>query len=109
MKSAADSRVNIAHFTPDGAVLLTASDEGTARLWPTTQVNQPAPKWFIELVESLARQRLDAENHFETVDTSRLFEIGELCRDDSGSDFFSRWGRWFFEKKQTTNPWNFPP
>jgi WD40 repeat protein len=104
-----EGRINIARFSPDGRVLLTVSDDGTARLWPVPQINEPAPRWFLDLAEALAGQRLDAADHFATVDTSRMYEIGERCRTNTSTDFFARWGRWFFDRPPTTDPWNFPP
>lgn len=51
-------RVNFAAFSPDGSRVVTASDDGLARVWNVLAPAFNAPDWFPGFLEAAARQRL---------------------------------------------------
>ena len=88
-----DDGVNAASFSPDGKWIVTASENGTARVWDTGIVTKEAPAWLIALAEAMGGERLNANGIAEPFEPD-LPKLREELRDLPGSDDLSRVGRW---------------
>ena len=53
-----DSAVVAAEFSPDGRFVVSASSDGTARVWEVAQAPLPIPDWLTDLAEAVADSQL---------------------------------------------------
>jgi hypothetical protein len=82
-------------FSPDGSWLLTASKDGTARIWEVHRAPAPAPPWLADLAEAIAGQRLDDKRHSQGIPPEQLLEVIERIMRNPANDPYARWARWF--------------
>src|SRR5262249_10659035 len=83
-----------AQFSPDGLQALTASTDGTARVWDVPATPTPAPRWLPDLAEALGGLRLDPEHSFTSVGRGALAGLEGPANGDT--DLFARFYHWFF-------------
>jgi WD40 repeat protein len=99
--------VRSGQFSPDGRRFVTASLEGTARMWairgprqwPATLSHRapysPCPAWVPPLLEALAEKRLNDQGVVESVSSpSAVQSVRQSLRESSASDPWTRWGQW---------------
>jgi WD40 repeat protein len=63
-----DGEVYSAQFSPDGARILTTSEDKTARVWdilPSTA--GPPPEWFPDFLRYMAQMQLNADGELVTI------------------------------------------
>jgi hypothetical protein len=93
--------VSCAHFSPDGKWVITASSENSGQLWEAPMAPLPVARWLAELAEAIAGQRLNAQGAFEPVPWEELFRIKRQLAESSATDYYTRWGKWFFADRGT--------
>jgi hypothetical protein len=99
-------KVNAASFSPDGRRIVTASDDGTARVWDVVvDVESPLPAWVPELAEAVGDRKFNEEGVLVVPDKS-IIELRSELLALKGDDFWSRFGRWFFMRgpERTISP-----
>jgi hypothetical protein len=90
--------VNAASFSADGRRIVTASHDGTARIWAASvELKGELPKWLIELAEVLGGQRFTEEGRL-VASTKSIVELRKELLALKGEDFWTRFGRWFFTR-----------
>src|SRR6185369_9356131 len=92
-------RVLRSEFSSDEERIGTTSVDGTFQLWELPRPASAPPAWFAELLEALAGKRLNATGDMETVLADKLQQLEKQLENSSGTDFYSRWARWFFSDR----------
>ena len=91
------TRFAAASFSGDGARVITASADKTARIWDVAvDLKAPLPEWVPELAEALGGQRFDEWGDLEPPKKSSWNYARNCWRAHKDDDFWSRFGRWFF-------------
>jgi hypothetical protein len=93
-----------ARFSPDGKRILTASSDGTARLWDVGFAPARCPDWLLQLAEVLCGCRLGKEGFLEPTTLDRAQTITRIREDlrnqpDDGDGV--KWGRWLLADRAT--------
>lgn len=96
-----DGGVSYAEFSADGEWLVTASNDGTARIWPCFTTDQSSESWLPDLVESVGGLGRTGVRTVEPISLDRFFEIREVIRHRSETDFYTTWAKWFFQDQVT--------
>jgi tetratricopeptide (TPR) repeat protein len=96
-----DGDVWYAEFSPDGQRVITASWDGTARIWEVPKIPLPVPAWLPHLAEVAAGQRLNDRGALEEVPAREFFELKQSRVASSEVDFFSQFAHWFFTEPRT--------
>jgi WD40 repeat protein/serine/threonine protein kinase len=92
-------------FTPDQTRLLTVARDSAVRFWDVPQAPAPVAPWLADLGEALAGKRLNARGEMEVVGSEELQALRQRLAMEPGTDFYTRWARWFFvERMQETAP-----
>jgi WD40 repeat protein len=100
-----EAEVRFVEFSPDGRWVLSASWDGTARLWEVPSISSPIPGWLSELAEAVAAQRLNAQGSIELVPMEELLSIKRKLTGSNpaaanentrASELSARWAKWFF-------------
>ena len=89
--------------------LATGSTDGSVCLWDVRLAPVPAPPWFIDLAEAVAGRRIGTRNETTRVSQATLRMLRDKLSNSTESDFYSRWGRWFFQERLKDNPAAFAP
>ena len=79
--------------------MVTASSDGTARIWDTPVVPLPMPAWLSELAEALAGQRLTAHGLTQSLTGDELLDLKQRLLESAEPNFYTRWGKWFFGQR----------
>ena len=88
--------VNAANFSADGRRVVTASWDGTARIWDlAVDLESTLPSRIQELAEALGGRRFD-EERLQQPPKKSMIELRKELLALTGDDFWSRFGRWFF-------------
>ena len=89
--------VRRALFCPDGRRFLTASHDGTVKIWDLGLLRPPlpAPDWLPALAESLSGKRIGHKDSVESAPGDGFQPAGERLARWPRSDYYSRWARWF--------------
>jgi len=112
--------VRSAEFSKDNQRVVTASLEGSARIWgvragwPSSlsadHRNQrelpgltPVPSWVPTLLEAIAEKRLNERGEIEPASPEILFSLKTQLIESTASDVWTRWGKWLFSGSATTN------
>jgi hypothetical protein len=93
-----------AQFSPDGKRLVTASDDGSARIWDLLPANRIVPEWLLRLATAVAGESLNERGFFEPISEEPLEvlqQIREQLTRESEDDDWIRWGRWFLADRST--------
>jgi WD40 repeat protein len=73
-------------FSPDGRSVVTASQDGTARIWDLSLDDRPVQDW-IDLVQVSSGMQFRARGAVLPLPVSELRQRWQVCRDRHGSDF----------------------
>jgi hypothetical protein len=76
--------------------VVTGSRDQTVRFWEVVQAPRPVAPWLADLAEALAGRRFKAQGDLEMLPVGRLQELKERLTVGTGTDYYSRWARWFF-------------
>jgi WD40 repeat protein len=92
-----------AEFSRDSQRIVTASLDGTARVWgirrdykETSAITLPIPEWMPRLLEALAEKRLNERGVVEPVPTTELQNLKRQLSASADSGTWTRWGKWLF-------------
>ncbi len=88
-------------FSPDGQWLVSAGLDAEVHVWDSASLSLPIPGWLADLAEAVAGQRFVASGASEPVAGARLLAFRERFGGDPGSDFYTRWAKWFFADRST--------
>jgi WD40 repeat protein len=91
------------HLSPDGQLVLGASVD-SAKLWRPLIASGPAPAWLPDLAEAVAGLRQLDDRALEPVAPGRLAELHGRLISHPGTDFYSRWARWFLVDRMQPDP-----
>jgi WD40 repeat protein/serine/threonine protein kinase len=94
-------RVDCADFSSDGRWLATGAADGSIHLWEVPSLPARAPAWLPDLVEAVARQRLNEHNHVEPVPPTALTGVRKAIEQDPSDEDFRHWAKWFLADTQT--------
>jgi WD40 repeat protein/serine/threonine protein kinase/tetratricopeptide (TPR) repeat protein len=90
--------VNSAQFSPDGKRILTAADDGTARVWDVAPSQENHPAWLPQLAEAISGQTLNKQGLLEPTRLDCADIINRLRQElnrEPDKDDWVVWGRWF--------------
>ena len=90
-----------AQFSPDGQRVVTASDRREGSVWELPRAPVPVPEWLPELAEAVGGQRLNDGGSLEHVSDSNLPVLQQRLVGDPRTDYYARWGKWFFSDRAT--------
>ena len=68
---------------------------GNARVWEAPPIPSPVPLWFLEFVEGVAGQRLNAQGSSEYVFRQAFEASNQRLTKSNDNGFYERLGRWF--------------
>ena len=71
------------------------------RLWSVPTATGRVPEWLIDLAEGIAGVRPDGSRKFIQEQRFSLIALREESKSLQGTDFYSRFGRWFFADRDT--------
>jgi hypothetical protein len=94
--------VRRAEFSPDGQRLLTASLDGTAKIWELDFIRPPVPvpDWLPELAESLVGKRINSKDAPESVPGEVFQRVKEhIAQARERDDYYGRWAKWMLEER----------
>ena len=97
------------HLSPDGKWALSASEDGTVRVWRVLRASLPAPAWLTELAEALAGRRLRDDGALEQVPPERWFALNKWLGASTADDLYARWAKWFLVERMKDKPLLFVP
>jgi WD40 repeat protein/serine/threonine protein kinase len=105
------SPVNSAQFSPDGKRIVTAADDGTARVWDVAPSQDSHPAWVSQLAEAISGRTLNKQGLLEPATLNSVDVLNELRQKLNGNnagDDWSAWGRWFLADplKRTISPFS---
>jgi WD40 repeat protein len=90
--------VRTSEFSPDGKRVLTASDDGNARLWDVAPAQAKRPDWLLQLAEAVSGQVLNSQSVLEPTKLNRaevLNGIRYRLKHEPDGDDWAAWGGWF--------------
>lgn len=90
------AEVVYAQFSPDGERVVTASEDGSARVWEVPTIPLPVPKWVPQLAEAIADQRFDERGLPHAVSFAEFQSLKESLYKSSVVDVWTRWAKWLF-------------
>ena len=90
---------------------MTASVDGTARVWDIAPSEAKLPEWLPEPVVGVTGQLFNKNGILESTQTGRVKTIGEIRRkleQQPGDDNWTLWGRWFLASREarTVSPFS---
>jgi WD40 repeat protein/serine/threonine protein kinase len=96
-------------FSPDGRRVVTGSRDQTVRFWEVVRAPQPVAPWLAELAEDLAGRGFNTQGKLETRPPGKLQELKDRLTTGAGTDYYSRWAKWFFVDRFQEPVKNFSP
>ncbi|HUD49225.1 MAG TPA: protein kinase [Candidatus Baltobacteraceae bacterium] len=96
--------VNSAQFSPDGKRIVTAADDGTARVWDVAPSQETRPAWLPQLAEAISGQTLNKQGLLEPTRLDCADVLSRLRQELNGEtnrDDWVVWGRWFLADPST--------
>lgn len=86
-------------------VLVLLEPGGSVRRVNLTVPPLPAPPWLTELAFAVAgMHREDGGGRLDVARPSAVLELRRRLTTAAGDDFYTRWGRWFFDDRVTRAP-----
>ncbi len=114
--------ITSAEFSRDSQCVVTASDDGSARIWGIRRADSqrweemlqhrtnlatpaigPVPRWVPELLEALGGTRLNEEGVAVQAHNALLSPVRSQIPSASDANIWNRWGRWVFAGDPTPN------
>lgn len=86
--------VHSAQFSPDGYWVVTACDDGSARLWEVKPPSLPVPTWFLDWAEARVGRRFAPGGGTEAVPVADQRRRREQVRSRTDTGFFTRLAQW---------------
>ena len=89
-------------FSPDGHSLLTASLDGTTKIWDLTFLHPPVPVpgWVPDLAEALGGERIGIKDLLEPVPGESLQTVRErIGQLNVQNGYYTRWAKWMLEER----------
>jgi WD40 repeat protein len=96
-------------FAPDGRRVVTGSHDQTIRFWEIVRAPRPVAPWLADLAEDLAGRSFNAQGKLETRPPGELQKLKERLTSGPGTDYYSRWAKWFFVDRFQEPVKNFSP
>jgi tetratricopeptide (TPR) repeat protein len=93
--------VNYAEFSPDGRWVITASDDGTARIWEVPTLTLSVPSWLADWAEAVAGQRIDERNASQLVPFDEVRRLRQTLAQVPDAEEAGRWAKWFYAENAT--------
>jgi tetratricopeptide (TPR) repeat protein len=90
--------VNTAQFSPDGKRIVTAADDGTARIWDIAPSAENQPAWLPQLAEAISGLTINKQGLLEPTRLNCAEIINQLRQElnrEPTNDDWVVWGRWF--------------
>lgn len=94
-------RVGSLQYSSDGQRILTASVDGTERIWGVPHWPVPAPAWLPRLAEAVGGRRIISLRQLEVVPVVELRELQQQLQQSPANDPYSRWAQWSFADRST--------
>jgi WD40 repeat protein/tetratricopeptide (TPR) repeat protein len=97
-----DEEVFCAQFSPDGRRIVTASTDGTARVWDVDFGPPVCPFWLLRLAEALSGRRLNEKGILEPTGMDRvatIAQIRQILANQSDNSDWAKWGRWVLAER----------
>jgi WD40 repeat protein len=94
--------VRRADFSPDGQRLLTASFDGTVKIWGLGLLRPPVPvpNWLPEFAESLAGKRIGDNDAPVSVSGDRIQKAkAHIAQVPEQNDYYTHWAKWMLEER----------
>ncbi len=88
--------VDRVRFSPDGRLLVTGSRDQTVRFWDVVRAPAPVAPWLAELAEALAGRSFNSQGKLEISPADKLRDLKDRLTTGTGTDYYSRWAKWFF-------------
>jgi hypothetical protein len=96
------NRVVGAEWSPDGRSVLTASWDGSARVWAMPLLQQtPDSRWLADTAEAVARLKLAHDEIRQEMTPNALEALRSSKRASAGDTQFLDWSQWLFAERQT--------
>ena len=92
--------VNSAQFGPDGQRVVTAGNDGTARVWDIAPSQENRPAWLPQLAEVISGQSINKQGLLEPTKLNCAEIINRLRQelsDQPKNDDWVLWGKWFLD------------
>jgi len=90
-----DANALYAEFSPDGRYVVTASADGTARIWEVGSAVLPIPTWLPDLAEAVAGRRIGPQEMSVTLAVGDLYRLKEKLRSLETQGYYETWVQWF--------------
>jgi roadblock/LC7 domain-containing protein len=90
--------VNSAQFGPDGKRVVTAGNDGTARVWDIAPSQESRPAWLPQLAEVISGQSINKQGLLEPTGLNSAEIINQLRQElnhQPKNDDWVLWGKWF--------------
>jgi hypothetical protein len=105
------SSVLSAQFSHDGKRIVTASEDGTARVWDIAPSQEARPAWLPQLAEAIGGLALNPHGLLEPTALNCVKVITTLrqdLNDQRKNDDWTIWGRWFLAdpRARTISPYS---
>jgi len=103
------SEIRVVEFSPDGRRFLSFADKGALKVLDVVTPPVPVPAWFCDLVQAVARKRLNASREAEPVGGDSLQPLRQRFASVQDTDFYSRWAKWFLWERMKEPAPEFAP
>ena len=96
-------KIKKSEFNPAGDQILIFTESGMVELWENPIAPGPAPEWLPSLAEAVAGQTNDgtAARRPDRHESALYFELKAGLERNPGSDFYTRWGKWFVADRKS--------
>jgi hypothetical protein len=89
-------------FSPDGRRLLTASLDGTIKLWDLDLLLPPVPtpEWLPDLAEALGGKRIGTKGAPESVPGESFQRVKQrIAQAPAQEDYYGHWAKWMLKER----------
>jgi len=94
-----DGQITGIQFSPDGKSCLSIGNSDAFRLWEVTDSPSPVPSWVCDLAEGIAGRRFNDRGEREPVPSKILQELKFRATNETKTDYYSTWARWFLSDR----------
>src|SRR6185503_21379867 len=97
-----DGIASAARWSPDGASVVTASYDRSARIWPVGfLIEASPPEWLPTLAEATGGKRLGSDSIAEPVEPAEYFRLKKELLTSTTPPAWRIWLEWFFAENIT--------